>query len=295
MQIYVASSWRNPSQPSIVLALRKAGHEVYDFRHPGVQGPHAGDDVGGFAWSDIDPDWQSWSAETFKVALVHPVAALGFSRDLAAMQWADAFVLVHPSGRSAHLEAGWATGAGKPCAVLLEPQGEPELMLKLVEPDGRVCVCPEEVLVWAREVDHQVAENEALLVRAMAMSEEDVDAELRAAGEDPAKVGHAGTVFVRAVLERREALEEQQRLQLVNQVLLHLARKGPTREALEVRVVDLGWRVVLASWGYTGAWSATRYEVALDGTLWPMGSGIGLHTRAEAERAALAGLPKREG
>ena len=34
MKIYVASSWRNLLQPGIVLALRRCGHEVYDFRNP---------------------------------------------------------------------------------------------------------------------------------------------------------------------------------------------------------------------------------------------------------------------
>lgn len=33
-KIYVASSWRNPYQPEVVAALRKAGHQVYDFRNP---------------------------------------------------------------------------------------------------------------------------------------------------------------------------------------------------------------------------------------------------------------------
>ena len=32
MRIYVASSWRNPTQPVMVTTLRDAGHEVYDFR-----------------------------------------------------------------------------------------------------------------------------------------------------------------------------------------------------------------------------------------------------------------------
>jgi hypothetical protein len=48
------------------------------------------------------------------------------------MKWADAFVLLLPSGRSAHLEAGWAIGAGKPtCIVLHEEKFEPELMYLL--------------------------------------------------------------------------------------------------------------------------------------------------------------------
>ncbi len=32
--IYLASSWRNDLQPEVLLALRDAGHAVYDFRNP---------------------------------------------------------------------------------------------------------------------------------------------------------------------------------------------------------------------------------------------------------------------
>jgi len=45
-KIYVASSWRNKYQPEVVAALRKAGHEVYDFRNPD-------DNPGGFHWADV--------------------------------------------------------------------------------------------------------------------------------------------------------------------------------------------------------------------------------------------------
>ena len=49
-KIYVASSWRNAWQPEVVIALRAAGHEVFDFRHP-----WKGYDA--FRWSDIDEAW----------------------------------------------------------------------------------------------------------------------------------------------------------------------------------------------------------------------------------------------
>lgn len=128
MKIYVASSWRNDLQPEVVDALRSHGHEVYDFHHPsmgpGVRGV-------GFHWSDIDPDWATWTPEKFREALKDDVARDGFASDLIGMQWADAFVLVMPCGRSAHLELGWAIGAGKPSIILLS-DGEPELMYGLV-------------------------------------------------------------------------------------------------------------------------------------------------------------------
>lgn len=124
MNIYLASSWRNPHQPTVLAALRAAGHEVYDFRNPAP-----GND--GFRWSEIDPDWQQWTPEQYARALSHPIAERGFSLDMAALQRCDACVLVLPCGRSAHLELGYAVGAGKATIVLqLAPQ-EPELMVKM--------------------------------------------------------------------------------------------------------------------------------------------------------------------
>jgi len=123
MRVYVASSWRNEKQPRVVEALRRAGYDVYDFRKP-----VSGND--GFHWSTIDPDWKQWNSEQFRQALHHPIAKEGFQLDKNALDNCDACVLVLPCGRSAHLEAGYAIGQGKPTAILLET-GEPELMYKL--------------------------------------------------------------------------------------------------------------------------------------------------------------------
>src|SRR5690606_35074133 len=114
-KIYVASSWRNIMQPGIVSALRSMGHEVYDFRNPA-----AGND--GFHWSEIGGGWQEWTNGEYIEALKHPFAEAGFKADFDAMQWADTFVLVQPCGRSAHLELGWAVGAGKTTVMLLGDQ-----------------------------------------------------------------------------------------------------------------------------------------------------------------------------
>ena len=124
--VYVASSWRNVSQPAVVTALRAAGLGVYDFRHPRR-------DSSGFAWSDIDPEWKSWTSAQYLAALNHPLAVEGFCNDFDAMRTADTFVLVLPCGRSAHLELGWAVGAGKRAAIVLNGDHEPELMVKMVD------------------------------------------------------------------------------------------------------------------------------------------------------------------
>lgn len=136
-RIYLASSWRNEHQPWMVGLLRDNGHQVYDFRNPfnGVKG---------FAWSELDPDWQNWTAAEYRRLLTtHPVAARGFVNDLRAMQWADTCLLVLPCGRSAHLEAGWFCGQGKRTIILTQDGEEPELMALLATD---ICVSPAEVL-----------------------------------------------------------------------------------------------------------------------------------------------------
>ena len=119
-RIYVASSWRNAAQPAVVQALRDEGHEVYDFRNlPGRPG---------FQWSWVDPAWERWTPSRYRAALQHPVAQAGYAADWNGMVWADTGVLLMPCGRSAHIEAGYFVGAGKPLHILLGKEQEPELM-----------------------------------------------------------------------------------------------------------------------------------------------------------------------
>jgi len=87
----------------------------------------------GFSWSEIDPDWLTWTARDYISNLDHPAAVRGFESDFNAMRRADSFVLVLPAGRSAHLELGWAAGAGKRTAILTRDGEEPEWMAKMVD------------------------------------------------------------------------------------------------------------------------------------------------------------------
>lgn len=142
-RIYLASSWRNESQKTMVDFLRMYGHEVYDFKNPPSGVP-------GFAWSEIDKDWQDWSAEQYREHLTtHPIAARGYVNDLRGMEWADTCVLLLPCGRSAHLEAGWFTGRGKRCIILTQDGEEPELMALLATD---ICVSPQEVVDLLAEI-----------------------------------------------------------------------------------------------------------------------------------------------
>ena len=142
VKIYVATSWKNTRQPGVVKALRDAGHDVYDFREPKPE-------TSGFQWSDIDPDWKDWPPAKYRDALTHPLAKLGFDRDFNAMQWADAFVLVMPCGASAHLEAGWAIGQGKPTCILIGDKQQAELMYKMA---SSIVLNKAELLEWLKEV-----------------------------------------------------------------------------------------------------------------------------------------------
>ncbi len=125
-RVYVASSWRNQYFPDVVRSLREAGYEVYDFRNP----PSGS---GGFRWTDIDPDAPDWSFEQYSEGLRHPKAERQFANDMEALEWADTCVLVLPSGRSAHTEAGWCKGRGMKVIVYIPEMQEPELMYKLFD------------------------------------------------------------------------------------------------------------------------------------------------------------------
>lgn len=135
-RIYVASSWRNPHQPSIVDVLRRNGHDVYDFRNP----PHST----GFGWSQIGLELPVSAVDYRNALLTHPRAAQGFMSDFSAMRAADTCLLVLPCGRSAHLELGWMAGAGKRTIILTQDGEEPELMALLAD---KICVDLDEVLV----------------------------------------------------------------------------------------------------------------------------------------------------
>lgn len=138
-RIYLASSWRCAKQPSVLAELRHAGHEIYDFRNP-APGSN------GFGWGQLDPDWQHWSPARYIELLAHPIAQAGYAFDKAALDWCDTCVLVLPCGRSAHLEAGYTIGQGKPTYFLLDTLGfEPELMYLL----GSGCLTSTDALIAA--------------------------------------------------------------------------------------------------------------------------------------------------
>jgi nucleoside 2-deoxyribosyltransferase len=141
LKIYVASSWRNELQPKVVAALRAAGHEVHDFKQQEEPGP--GPQGSALPSMDDLSQMRLEPAHFRKLLDQHPLARTLFDKDMGALRASDACVLVLPCGRSAHLELGWAVGAGKHTVALLQGECEPDLMYKMVD---RLCVSLEEVV-----------------------------------------------------------------------------------------------------------------------------------------------------
>ena len=145
MKIYVASSWRNQVQEYFVFNLKQLGHLVYDFKNPNGEK--------GFSWSDIDPDWKNWTTQQYLRALGTDRGKYGFIRDMDALKNCDVCILVLPCGKSAHLELGYAVGAGKKTLVYMPEAQEPELMYGMVD---EIVETFEDVVAW-------VADQEKLL------------------------------------------------------------------------------------------------------------------------------------
>ncbi len=127
MKVYVASSWRNQRLTDVIGALRGAGFDVYDFRNPDQNGGT------GFHWSEVDPGYKTWTPGEFVAGLDHAVAQAGYTTDMRALAEAHIVVLVLPCGKSAHLELGFAAGAGKMTAILLDDMPDPELMYRMAD------------------------------------------------------------------------------------------------------------------------------------------------------------------
>lgn len=140
LKIYVASSWRNADYQQVVDLLGDAGHKVWNWREPPTGG-------NGFKWQDAGQvDYKHGdliSVERWREILEHPIAQTGFASDLAGMNWCDVGVLMHPCGRSAHLEAGWIAGRGKKVHVLALHPVEPDLMVLAL--GGSMCATMNEL------------------------------------------------------------------------------------------------------------------------------------------------------
>jgi nucleoside 2-deoxyribosyltransferase len=154
MKIYLASSWRNVHQPRLVELLRRAGHEVYDFRNP--------PNKSGFGWEQTGTVRRGADgkavvdAREYRDTLAHPIARAGYEADRGGIEWSDACVFIAPAGRSASWELGYATALDKLTLVHLADEMEPELMFfesTIVGSDGELLAAVGGVVLPADE-DH---------------------------------------------------------------------------------------------------------------------------------------------
>lgn len=121
--IYLATSWKNPFFEETRDSLRWAGHVVYDFRKDG------------FSWSKIglDPNPENEDFDGYLEKVHLPEGDAGFNRDMDALQACTHCVLLLPSGRSAHIEAGWAKGSGRKLCVYVPQYDGPDLMWRMAD------------------------------------------------------------------------------------------------------------------------------------------------------------------
>ncbi len=120
-KIYIAASWKMHNV-ALMLArqLRAAGFEVdcfcdnttgrFVFHFKEIVGNHP----------------KEWNAVRM---IGQPQVIRAFMEDKYWLDWCDTCILLVPSGRSAHLEAGYAKGCGKTLYIYGEfPQGEWDVM-----------------------------------------------------------------------------------------------------------------------------------------------------------------------
>jgi hypothetical protein len=118
MKIYVASSWRNPFYGITTAFLTECGHTIMDWK------------VNGFGWQEVsDKPKNEWTGPYYRDFVLKQTRAVqGFKNDMMKLHDADCVVLLLPSGRSAHIEAGICMGLGKPVYIYIPVFDEPELM-----------------------------------------------------------------------------------------------------------------------------------------------------------------------
>lgn len=113
-KIYLATSWKN-EEYILILAkiLRDNGFEVYCFAEKG-QGQRA------FAWAEI-----TGSDDDGITCLRNHKSVNAFNSDKSALDWCDTCILVLPSGKDSHLEAGYVKGRGCRLFILGQfPRGD---------------------------------------------------------------------------------------------------------------------------------------------------------------------------
>ena len=128
-KIYIASSWKNANYVrALANALRCEGHKVFDFTDMDNR-PEGLDKFvfGAKQWAEYsgkDPE-----EIEYKDFLTWEPTKRAYKSDKAGLDWADTVILLLPSGRSSHLEAGYGVGCGKELFIYGDlPVGEFDVM-----------------------------------------------------------------------------------------------------------------------------------------------------------------------
>lgn len=122
-KIYIASSWKNEMLVrALAELLREKGILVYCFAELG-EGQHV------FNWPDVvTPD------DDGITCLSNSHAIRAYKCDKSGLDWSNTCILVLPSGRDSHMEAGYVKGRKGELYILGEfPKGEFSLMYKLAD------------------------------------------------------------------------------------------------------------------------------------------------------------------
>jgi nucleoside 2-deoxyribosyltransferase len=99
-KIYIASSWKNAELcRKLARLFRLEGIDVYCFSE---------DHACNFKWDELPK-----GKYDIRSVLCCSQTRVAFETDRRGLDWANCVVLVLPSGRSAHLEAGYTKGQGK--------------------------------------------------------------------------------------------------------------------------------------------------------------------------------------
>jgi len=123
IKVYIASSWKNADAVrALSKRLTDRGFEVYDFTDGDKHFAFNVMDVERFTGKDrSEVDWLDFNT--------CPETIRAFNVDRAGLDWADVVLMLLPCGRSAHMEAGYAAGRGKPLIIYGDlPAGEFETM-----------------------------------------------------------------------------------------------------------------------------------------------------------------------
>lgn len=113
MKVYLIGSLRNPAVPLLGHDLRQLGFDVFDDWY--AAGEKADD-----AWCA----YEQARGHTFAEALQGHTAQHVFEYDYRHLMSSDVGVMIMPTGKSGHIEAGFLVGHNKPVYVLLPDEPE---------------------------------------------------------------------------------------------------------------------------------------------------------------------------